>query len=621
MSSPAGEKQLFSEKKPLWLLGFALSLMVGLLFYMAASLSIENDASELFNNLARNTRQNIETRVKSYADLLRGAASLFRASEHVSREQFHRYATHMELKQNFPGVMNINYAHELSEAQRPAFEAAMRRDYPPGRDGYPAFAIEPPGPASHYSVLVYLEPIASAVDKYGHDIASRPLIAETLEQSRDSGRISNSGIPVPMEGRPQLTGMAMRLPVYRIGMPIDTVAQRRAAYQGSVGIGFDLAAMMRSVLADMPVRNVRLTLFDIGPQAMAPLDLPHDMRPIFDSTVAGMHSPWWQPGNSGKYLSSTMLIDYNGRIWQALFSVRKSDLYTRFDAFLPWLALLVGFTSAMLLYTLFYTLSSSRRRAIQMATGMTEELRASQIRLQVSHQKLRRLAAHADQIKEGERKRIAREIHDDLGQNLLALRIEADMLSSRTQERHPRLHARARSTLQQIDATIKSVRQIINDLRPNVLDLGLSAAVEWQIAEFKRRTGIACELIDEPKEVALSDHAATAFFRILQESLSNIVRHAQATRVRVELKLNGNRLSMTVIDNGIGLQAGERAKVGSFGLVGIEERISILGGSFSITSNAGEGTTVCVSVPLHIEPARGQAPGTSSKTESHAAFV
>lgn len=225
---------------------------------------------------------------------------------------------------------------------------------------------------------------------------------------------------------------------------------------------------------------------------------------------------------------------------------------------------------------------------------------------------MRRLAAHAEQIKEGERKRIAREIHDDLGQNLLALRIEADMLSSRTASRHPRLHARARATLQQIDATIKSVRQIINDLRPNVLDLGLSAAVEWQVAEFVRRTGIACELIDEPTEVALHDHAATAFFRILQESLSNIVRHARASHVKIELKVTGSRLSMTVADNGVGLHTRERGKIGSFGLVGIEERISILGGNFTIGSSEGGGTTVCVSVPLQLDSARAAStPGPS----------
>jgi signal transduction histidine kinase len=107
--------------------------------------------------------------------------------------------------------------------------------------------------------------------------------------------------------------------------------------------------------------------------------------------------------------------------------------------------------------------------------------------------------------------------------------------------------------------------------------------------------------------VVLSDHAATAFFRILQESLSNIVRHAQATRVRVELKCTGKLLTMTVTDNGIGLGAPERGKIGSFGLVGIEERISILEGTFSIISVDGEGTTVCVSVPLHPDQARAGA--------------
>ena len=419
-----------------------------------------------------------------------------------------------------------------------------------------------------------------------------------LAQSRDSGNISNSGVPVPMQGRPQLTGMAMRLPVYRFGMPVDTVEQRRAAYQGSVGIGYDLVTMMRSALADMPVRNVRLTLFDIGPQARAPLDLPHDMRPIFDSTTAGMHAPWWLPGNSGRYLSSTMLIEHNSRVWQALFSVRKSDLYTRFDVFLPWLALLIGFASTMLLYMLFHTLASSRRRAIQMANGMTEELRASQIRLQLSHQKLRRLAAHADQIKEEERKRIAREIHDDLGQNLLVLRIDADMLASRTHRRHPRLNARARSTLEQIDATIKSVRQIINDLRPTVLDLGVNAAVEWQVAQFRQRTGIACEVSESHDDICLSDQCATALFRILQESLSNISQHAHASRVQVKLEKCRDTVSMSISDNGVGAAIDGRNKLGSFGLVGIEERIKLLGGTFYIESSPGAGMSVHVSVPL-----------------------
>lgn len=593
-----GESLRTPGKKPLWLLSCVLSLCVGLVFHMAASMSIDNDARMLFDSLTHSTKQNINMRVKSYTDLLRGAASLFRASDQVSREQFRDYVSSLDLRKNFPGVMNLNYCKALDDARRAAFEAAMRRDYPVGRDGYPAFAIDPPGPRDWYSVLVYIEPIDSAPEKYGHDIAVRPAVAEVLAQSRDSGDISNSGLPVPMPGRSQLTGMAMRLPVYRNGMPVATVQQRRDAYQGSVGLGYDLAQMVRGVLAAMPVRNVRLTLFDIGTQASEPQPLARDTRPIFDSAPAGRQAPWWQPGGSRKYLSSTMLIDYNGRVWQALFSVRKSDLYTPFETYLPWLALLVGFTGSMLLYTVLHTLASSRLRAIRMATVMTDELRASQLRLQQSHQKLRRLAAHADHIKEEERKRIAREIHDDLGQNLLVLRIDADMLASRTQQRHPRLHARARATLGQIDATIKSVRQIINDLRPTVLDLGVNAAVEWQAAQFRARTGIACEVSESHGDISVSDQCATALFRILQESLSNISQHANASRVRIKLEKDHGNVSLTVSDNGVGAGADGRNKHGSFGLVGIEERIKLLGGTFLIDSSPGAGMSVQVSVPL-----------------------
>ena len=593
-----GESLRTPEKKPLWLLSCVLSLCVGLVFHMAASMSIDNDARMLFDSLTHSTKQSINMRVKSYTDLLRGAASLFRASDQVSREQFHDYVSSLDLRKNFPGVMNLNYCKALDDARRAAFEAAMQHDYPAGRDGYPAFAIDPPGARDWYSVLVYIEPISSAPEKYGHDIAVRPAVAEVLAQSRDSGEISNSGLSVPMPGRSQLTGMAMRLPVYRLGMPVATVQQRRAAYQGSVGLGYDMAQMVRGVLAEMPVRNVRLTLFDIGTQATEPQPLARDTRPIFDSAPAGRQAPWWQPGGSRKYLSSTMLIDYNGRVWQALFSVRKSDLYTPFETYLPWLALLVGFTGSTLLYTVLHTLASSRLRAIRMATVMTDELRASQLRLQQSHQKLRRLAAHADHIKEEERKRIAREIHDDLGQNLLVLRIDADMLASRTQQRHPRLHARARATLGQIDATIKSVRQIINDLRPTVLDLGVNAAVEWQAAQFRARTGIACEVSESHGDISVSDQCATALFRILQESLSNISQHANASRVRIRLEKDHGNVSLTVSDNGVGAGADGRNKHGSFGLVGIEERIKLLGGTFLIDSSPGAGMSVQVTVPL-----------------------
>ncbi|NHZ91220.1 histidine kinase [Massilia sp. CCM 8733] len=603
----------FSTARPALWVGLPFSLAVGMVLYLATANSIETDSRARFAGLAQNARNNINARIKSYTDVLRGTVSVFQISEPLTRRQFHGYVNGLGLARNFPAIESINFAQMLQDADREAFLQRVRKER--AADGAEAeeFSIKPPGRRPSYTVVTFAEPEERWAATLGYDLLTNPLIVGTLGELRDTGKLFTSGLPISFISGPNRTGLGMRLPVYRPHAPTATVAQRRAAYLGTVGIAFSVHKLVQGVIDEVPIKNVRMMLID---NAMGPDKLSG--RVLFDS--GGDASPL--PSLlAPKHFNATLPIDFNGRQWDATFTVSANELYTGFEEFAPWLAMMAGSVSSMLLYALFHALTSSRRRAIKMAKGMTRELRDSQAKLQLSHQNLRRLAAHADQIKEGERKRIAREIHDDLGQNLLALRIEADMLSSRTRERHPRLHARARSTLQQIDATIKSVRQIINDLRPNVLDLGLSAAVEWQIAEFKRRTGIACELIDEPKEVALGDHAATAFFRILQESLSNIVRHAQATRVRVELKLSGNRLSMTVSDNGIGLQANERAKVGSFGLVGIEERISILGGSFSIASDAGEGTTVCVSVPLHNEPARGHATGAPSKTESHAAFV
>jgi signal transduction histidine kinase len=171
----------------------------------------------------------------------------------------------------------------------------------------------------------------------------------------------------------------------------------------------------------------------------------------------------------------------------------------------------------------------------------TDELRQSKALL-------RELASHQELIKEEERKRIAREIHDELGQNLLALRIDASMLHSRTGTMHPKLNEKAAYALSQIDATIKSVRGIINDLRPPVLDLGLQAAIEWQIQEFRRRSGIHCDIVvrDESFDHHLNDKRATALFRIVQESLTNIIRHAQATHVQIDLNRESSLLYMKI---------------------------------------------------------------------------
>ncbi|HJV82251.1 response regulator [Noviherbaspirillum sp.] len=224
--------------------------------------------------------------------------------------------------------------------------------------------------------------------------------------------------------------------------------------------------------------------------------------------------------------------------------------------------------------------------------------------LRQSQEELRQLASYQERIKEDERKRIAREIHDELGQNLLALRIDIAMLHARTGSTHPKLNQKVHAVLDHIDTTMKAMRAIINNLRPTVLDLGLSAAIEWQVKEFQRRTGITCELVMPDKELMVDDNRATALFRILQESLNNVFRHARASKATIELHAQDKRLIMTVTDNGVGIFPGCRRKANSFGLVGIKERVSALGGEFVLDTAQDKGTSIKISIPLG-----GDAPG------------
>jgi signal transduction histidine kinase len=218
--------------------------------------------------------------------------------------------------------------------------------------------------------------------------------------------------------------------------------------------------------------------------------------------------------------------------------------------------------------------------------------------LRHSQEELRQLASYQERIKEDERKRIAREIHDELGQNLLALRIDIAMLHARTGATHPKLNQRVHGVLDHIDNTMKAMRAIINNLRPTVLDLGLNAAIEWQVKEFQRRTGIACELLLDEMELNVDDNRATALFRILQESLNNVFRHARATKTRIEVEKKNGRLFMQISDNGVGMFPGCRRKANSFGLVGIKERVSTLGGEFSVDTGQNKGTSLTVTIPL-----------------------
>ncbi|HEY0488755.1 MAG TPA: sensor histidine kinase [Telluria sp.] len=235
--------------------------------------------------------------------------------------------------------------------------------------------------------------------------------------------------------------------------------------------------------------------------------------------------------------------------------------------------------------------------------------------LRESQQNLHDLLIHQLQLKEEERKRISTEIHDALGQNLMALRLDVATLSQVTGDRHPRLRAWVCAALDNIDSAIVTVRTLIAALRPFEIELGLEAAVEHELSQFRRTSAVACHLsMDQAVgDLFLTDEQTLTIYRALQECLSNVARHARATRVDVVLRVTPPMLTMAVSDNGIGLQRGVRRKPGGYGLQALRERVGALGGKVAVKSIRSQGTTVAVSIPLAGAPASAGAPALSDK--------
>ncbi|WP_219116274.1 PAS domain S-box protein [Janthinobacterium sp. UMAB-56] len=235
---------------------------------------------------------------------------------------------------------------------------------------------------------------------------------------------------------------------------------------------------------------------------------------------------------------------------------------------------------------------------IAMAVDITDSKRNEE-NLQRTLAQLRELSDHQQTIKEEERRRIALDIHDDLGQNLMVLRIDVSLLHARTAASHPRLHRHAQRVLDTIDATIGSVRSIINDLHPSTLELGLGPAAEWLIRQMESCGTIRYRLTfdSEAPDLGLDQRQTSAIFRVLQESLSNIVRHAQASAVDVTLAQDADAVVLRISDNGIGMQPDDHGKKAAFGLKSIRERVHALGGELRIQSQAGRGTALAIHLP------------------------
>jgi PAS domain S-box-containing protein len=355
----------------LWGGGLWLALLVGAALHMGAARTVDDDARARFDGIAQGARQRLDGAVQSYTGVVRNVAGLFNANGgEVSRLQFHRYVASLGVRENYPALASVNFGAHVTDAQRDAFVAAVRADRSLDPRGYPDFDISPPGRRSHYLVLNYMEPMLPA--KMGVDmLGNGPAVARALDTARDRAELLSSARPLLIEKPRRIIGMTLRQPVYRGGGVPGDVEGRRAAYIGSVGIGFSVADLVQGALEGMGRHPVALQLYAAAdaqqPAGQALAVIPADTL-LYDSAAGDAPGPQAkaqaQAAEGGRF-ETVLPVRFQGNLWKARFVADRAGLVGGFGQWFPRLVFAGGFGATLIIYALFLKLYWSRRQALE----------------------------------------------------------------------------------------------------------------------------------------------------------------------------------------------------------------------------------------------------------------
>ncbi|MBI5819414.1 MAG: PAS domain S-box protein, partial [Verrucomicrobia bacterium] len=364
-------------------------LAIGLLLSAAASYRAANevarDAKANFELAVAAAEDGIERRIQANTDVLHGVRGLFSASESVSRVAFRRYVTSLSLEQRYPGIQVVTFSRRVPFERRRDYEAEVRRDTTLDPKGYPNFAIRPAGDRPEYFVAEYLEPMAGNEEASGLDIGGDPVRLASVEQARDSGLATATGPLMIERGGAGHIGFVIRLPVYRNGMPQQTVEQRRAALLGMISTSHRMDYMMRKALSEQALRQFRIRIHDAGAfNGNLPSEPPTARNLLFDNGQL-LDSGSAQPGPlpaiaGGASLAKTLALDVGGRRWHMYISARQ-ELGNLSDRWLPFGVLFGGISISLLLFGLIRSLATVSSRATTLAASITEDLRRSEASL------------------------------------------------------------------------------------------------------------------------------------------------------------------------------------------------------------------------------------------------
>lgn len=377
---------------PLFILasGSMLSMGLGIATYRA----VHHRAEQRFDIVALDISRKVEDRFDAYTDVLVGLRALLNTAENINRKQFRQYVDGLAMSSSYPGFQVLNYAPYVTADAKPAFERWLREDAGLGPNATERPGVTPEGVRPYYHPFAFVEPLTGNERVIGKDLSTLPEVKIALEQARDTGGLTTSGRKIRINGRDTDIGLAMRLPAYRPGMPLETVEQRRAAYLGSVGAGFRVADMMRDIIGSDEGRTLRLKLYNAGPSKsrigtretsrmlVQPMTLPPEQL-IFDSSTATRGvSRNHEQIETGGAIHRQLSFDLGGQRWLVSIDEDIGAFLSPLDRSTPWVIFFFGMALTVLINGVVVWLLLSRSRAESRARVAAEELRHSERQLE-----------------------------------------------------------------------------------------------------------------------------------------------------------------------------------------------------------------------------------------------